>query len=249
MKHSFQTSLLVTIFAASVCPVTGVSAPEVSPEETLCVHLYNLAQIAPRTIARATARATRIFAGTGIRTSWEQPAADSPEAHWLDLNTSDVKLSQSGGRACLVVRLVQDVPSNGYNGALGFALPLARSGVNVEIIYRRIEFQAEYAGLPADLLLAYTMAHEIGHVLLRSSAHAPAGIMQAKWNADNWRLASFDMVSFLPEQAKRMRKELYRFEIQEQRLPTELNPVLAGRDCGSARGQSRGDFLTSRARK
>lgn len=182
----------------------------------------------PRTIAQATARATRIFAGTGIRTSWEQPAADSPEAHWLDLNTSDVKLSHSRGRACLVVRLVQDVPSNAYNGALGFALPLARSGVNVEIIYRRIEFQAEYPGLPADLLLAYTMAHEIGHVLLRSSAHAPAGIMQAKWNADNWRLASFDMVSFLPEQAKRMREELYRFEIQEQRLPTELNPVLAG---------------------
>ena len=215
MKNSFQIPLLATIFAASVCPLSGASTPEVSPEETLCIHLYNLAKIPPRTIARATARATRIFARTGIKTSWEQPAADSPEAYWLDLNTSDVKLSHSGERACLVVRLVQDVPANAYDGALGFALPLARSGVNVEIICRRIEFQAEYAGLPADLLLAYTMAHEIGHVLLGSSAHSRAGIMQAKWSAESWQLASFDMIAFLPGQAKQMRQVLARKSVSE----------------------------------
>ncbi len=233
MKHSFSTFLLATIFAASVCPLTG--APEASPEGTLCIHLYNLAQIPPGTIARATARATRIFARTGIRTSWEQPAADSPEAHWLDLNTSDVKLSHSGERTCLVVRLVQDVPANAYSGALGFAVPFARSGVNVELIYRRIEFQAEYAGIAVDVLLAYSMAHEIGHVLLGSSVHAPGGIMQAKWNAESWGLASFDMVSFLPDQAKQMRQGLRRFQVEEQGLKPELNPVLAGYDRGSAR--------------
>ncbi len=36
--------------------------------------------------------------------------------------------------------------------------------------------------------------------------------MRAHWDAENWRLASFDMIAFLPEQASQMRQGLCRFK-------------------------------------
>ena len=57
-------------------------------------------------------------------------------------------------------------------------------------------------------MLAYTIAHEIGHVLLRSSLHARFGIMQAHRGAQDWRAALFGRMAFLPEQAEQMRHEL-----------------------------------------
>jgi hypothetical protein len=145
----------------------------------------------------------------------------------IDLSGLHVESSSSGDRPCLVLKIGRDVPSMAYGGALGFAVPFARYGIDVEVLYDRIKNQAESVGVSADALLAYTMVHEIGHVLLRSSAHSMAGVMRARCNADSWRPASLGMMAFLPEQAKQMRRELSWCKIQGQGLSTEPNHVLA----------------------
>ena len=145
----------------------------------------------------------------------------------IDLSGLHVESSSSGERPCLVLKIGRDVPSMAYGGALGFAVPFARFGIDVEIIYQRVENEAESMGVAADTLLAYTMAHEIGHVLLRSSAHSASGLMQARCDRNSWRPASFCMMAFLPEQAKQMRQELSRCKIREQRLSSEPNHALA----------------------
>jgi hypothetical protein len=52
---------------------------------------------------------------------------------------------------------------------------------NVVAYYHRIEKYARRTRIPADVLLGYVLAHEIGHVLLRSQAHAADGLMRSEW--------------------------------------------------------------------
>jgi hypothetical protein len=73
-------------------------------------------------------------------------------------------------------------------------------------------------GVDADALLAYTLTHEIGHVLLRSLEHAIGGIMRARWDHDSIRPAGLERMAFLPAQARQMRETAERFNLQEQAL-------------------------------
>ena len=47
--------------------------------------------------------------------------------------------------------------------------------------YHRIESYARRTHVPADVLLGYVLAHELGHVLLRSDSHTAGGLMRADW--------------------------------------------------------------------
>ena len=52
-------------------------------------------------------------------------------------------------------------------------------------------------GVPVATILGRVIAHEIGHLLIGTNAHAPAGLMQATWNlrlphADLWRFTRAD---------------------------------------------------------
>ena len=159
---------------------------------------------------------TRMFATAGIATSWEgSPPVDPAEAYQLDPNDSVKNLPRSADRTCVVVRIVPDVPAGAYQGALGFALPFARSGIDVEAIYRRIELNANKAGVTVEVVLAYVIAHEIGHVLLQSSKHSPAGIMRQYCDREGFRLASLGLAAFLPDDSKQMRQGMRRFEVKK----------------------------------
>ena len=67
--------------------------------------------------------------------------------------------------------------------SMGYAYPLAGAGVNVTILYGRVTDAADEYRVSAGTLLAYAMAHEIGHVLLRSADHRGHGLMSGPWGA------------------------------------------------------------------
>ncbi|MBV8572960.1 MAG: hypothetical protein JO319_20245 [Acidobacteriaceae bacterium] len=163
MKNWFQISALAMAGA-----VSSLAAPDPA-KSARCVHRYNLAGVAPSTAENATKQVTRIFGKAGIAIRWEQLPTGSPEAHELDLNDSAANLLPSDEHPCLVVKITQELPPGVYPRALGFAFPGARFGIDVELVYRRIKSQADTDGSGVDVVLAYAMAHEIGHVLLRSS--------------------------------------------------------------------------------
>jgi hypothetical protein len=57
-------------------------------------------------------------------------------------------------------------------------------------------------------VLAYAIAHELGHVLLPRPAHTDKGIMRAEWNGDDLRHIAIDGLRFTPAQATQMRSKL-----------------------------------------
>jgi hypothetical protein len=233
LKKSYGFWLLTAICAAMVCPESDGKTRQAPAGATLCIHLYNLAGV-PREISEhATLRVSRALAQAGIKTNWEQPPSDSDEAHVTDLNDSAGSFF-SGERSCLVVKMVPDVPSGSYAGALGFALPRSRSGIHIELIYRRIEMQAQITGVRTEIVLAYVMAHEIGHVLLQSSKHSSSGIMRAKADEETWRVASCGSMEFLADEARQMREGLLRSK----------QPIAAWNSSGLRRSVRRSNTAT-----
>jgi hypothetical protein len=70
---------------------------------------------------------------------------------------------------------------------------------------------------PADLL-GLAMAHEIGHILLRSVNHSTAGIMGARWLPKDLHDAQTGSLVFTREQVESMQNEVRRrMRIQTRR--------------------------------
>jgi hypothetical protein len=63
-------------------------------------------------------------------------------------------------------------------GALAYAYPFQTG--RVVVFYDRVEASIPRSGL--SRLLAYVMAHEIGHVLQGLSRHSETGVMKGVWN-------------------------------------------------------------------
>jgi hypothetical protein len=72
---------------------------------------------------------------------------------------------------------------------------------------RALDFQRN-SKVDLGLILANVMAHEMGHLLLGSNAHATSGIMQAHWERAELQRISMGSLLFLPEQGKRMRAKV-----------------------------------------
>ena len=62
-------------------------------------------------------------------------------------------------------------------------------------------------GVPMSTILGRVTAHEIGHLLIGTNAHAPSGLMQASWNL---RLPHADLWRFTRDDAAKIRSRLLR---------------------------------------
>jgi hypothetical protein len=61
-------------------------------------------------------------------------------------------------------------------------------------------------------VLGDAIAHELGHVLLRSGQHSGSGLMRARWDKAAWLNAAAGQVRMDQDEARRMRIELFRME-------------------------------------
>jgi hypothetical protein len=92
--------------------------------------------------------------------------------------------------------------------------------------------------------LGHGVAHEIGHLLLNSSAHSPFGLMRGKWDSKDLQRAARGDLLFMAEQAWTMRTEVLRRIGQRQLFQSPAcgapkRPVIAmarGREVGSDLG-------------
>src|SRR5262249_17293735 len=105
-------------------------------------------------------------------------------------------------------RIIRQAPPGIDETALGFALPCAIHMPSIAVFADRIEAIAQQTTGMYSQLLAHVIAHELGHVLLRSGEHAKNGIMRARWDRADWRLVSAGILRFTPDQRERMRAEL-----------------------------------------
>jgi hypothetical protein len=94
--------------------------------------------------------------------------------------------------------------------SLGLA-PMAREGEGgtvAYVFYDHVTTQAEVMRQFLPMILGYAIAHEIGHLLLRTTGHSPSGIMRAQCTPRDLRSAALGELLFTPEESEAIRAEM-----------------------------------------
>jgi hypothetical protein len=111
-------------------------------------------------------------------------------------------------RRDIALDIVPLAPPGLSPGILGLAQPLARAGLNTRVFYDRIHNAAVMENRPDGTVLAYAIAHEIGHVLLRSNLHASWGLMSGVWTSREYDRMRTGSLLFTTEQSRTIRANL-----------------------------------------
>lgn len=122
-----------------------------------------------------------------------------------------VRWTDEDGSVPLVVR--DDEPGNLRRPArplLGVALYAAQGSAAVYVFYRRAAEQADRFGVPRAAVVASTMAHEVGHLLLPDREHAATGLMRGCWDYGEFDSAARGDLRFTPAEASSIRMRLLR---------------------------------------
>ena len=134
----------------------------------------------------AAEQAARMFAVIGVRLQWTKHRPMNPDR--------DLPIQ---------VRLIRDMA--GHPGALAYANPFDPAPV-ITVLYDRIVFATERAPEVRGAVLAHVLAHEIGHLIIKTDEHSPAGIMKAQWSGADWSRIAHGLLTFLPADADMIRR-------------------------------------------
>ena len=85
----------------------------------------------------------------------------------------------------------------------------AGSGSLATIYVDRVARFARDSGTQAGVLLGRAIAHEIGHLLLGTTAHTRTGLMRAVWSSDALQRSNAADWLFTPSDARAMRDGLF----------------------------------------
>jgi len=179
----------------------GMKVHAGEPErETVCpvmVYLENEQIANKRIVFRAQAMMSSMFAEIGVPLRWGLPPgggeSKSPALRNPGLN--------------ILLRLAPKSDENTHRGALAYASPYARSGVRVTVFYDRVPpVLANEDAVTA--LLAYTLAHEITHVLQGVARHSDEGLMKAHWTLEDQAQMKQAQLPFSPYDVELIRSRL-----------------------------------------
>jgi hypothetical protein len=111
----------------------------------------------------------------------------------------------------VVVRLIEGSDKeSGERRALGYSLFDANGVSGFATVYvDRVDWLARRAQYPRATLLGRAIAHEIGHLLLRSNAHTESGLMREVWTAEQVVRNRREDWTFSPDQNGDLRNARY----------------------------------------
>jgi hypothetical protein len=192
----------LSIVSSTMVLSVGISAPGFSSQPYINVRIINKAEAPAEVITHAQRIMSKIFSVARIQIRWQEcpvpgnQASQHPEC--------------GDGPAVIGVVINDDASSPWTRKALGVSLPSIGAGNRAGVFYSRIE-KAAYErtvslGASVAEVLAYVMAHEIGHLLLNSKMHSNEGIMRADWTFVEFGAMRNGKLSFPAAEAGAMRR-------------------------------------------
>jgi hypothetical protein len=168
--------------------------------------IYDSAQIGVKTLDRTEAIARTILQTAGVQPDWNAGSVEELRNMSLDFTAySRANCEERPSSAVLRVWILSRAPSGVAPHALGFSLPCARVGVQVTIYADRVADVSQSGGPTFGRVLGYAIAHELGHMLLRSDVHEAGGLMKAIWSQHDWQRAAVSIVPFSATDVQRIR--------------------------------------------
>ncbi len=189
-------------FAAEKTP-NAPSSPDAAPEFRVTVNVYNGINLPRDELSRAQREAERIFSYAGIHLIW----ATGPLASDVNSDTP----SETWSPPTLQLRIwPRSVAGNRPSSpdTLGFCLSFKNS--DAVVLADAVRKHAVHGGPSFADFPGLAMAHELGHLLLRSTRHSAAGIMRARLTEKGLRDDDRGYLRFTADEAESMRTEVRR---------------------------------------
>jgi hypothetical protein len=181
--------LHLSVAGAAISATPAVAGP-VRPQ--VWVLLRNEATVEQKLIDKAKAEVTRLYALIDVELIWvtKVPTPEKP------LLVICLVTREPGGRS---------LPES----ALGYtpARPGNR-GVLAYVFLRRIERASQRFKARIDFVLAVSIGHELGHMLLPDGSHTKRGLMRSEWDDVDFGSASAGFLRFSRESANLIRRGL-----------------------------------------
>jgi len=175
-----------------------------APQEyvQVTISVYNDAGVPGAVLLRGEDEAGRVFEQAGIEVKWlncQVPAASEEESEMCRKAVFPQHLQ---------LRIVRKART--LNGkAMGVSFQAADgSGCYADVFYEPMKEVHESSGADIASLLGHVVAHEVGHLLLGTNSHAAAGIMQARWTAEELASNEMGKVAFTEKESRQMRETL-----------------------------------------
>jgi hypothetical protein len=185
------------------CHSLPAEKPEPASQELrITVRVYDGVNLSPTELSRAEGEAEKVFLYAGIQLVWTAgplgaDVNDSPSEKW---NAASLQLR-------IWPRAVAGKRPNSSE-TLGFCLSMETG--DAVVLADAIRKRAAFGSTSSADLLGLAMAHELGHLLLRSASHSVAGIMRARWTEKALRDDDRGYLRFTPGEAESMRREVKR---------------------------------------
>lgn len=192
-----QTFCVLVMFLAAV-QVAAAQAVNEYPQ--LTVSVYNDGLVPADVLLQAEHEAATILEHAGI------------EVFWVNCTPGDhnsLACNHLDDPGHLALRFVRRPIHSMDPSAFGVAF-LSREGTGryADVFYSLALQLHQDRGVSLPAVLGCVMAHELGHLLLGSNAHTPAGIMRAQWQGDELHGLERGALRFSPEQGRRMQARL-----------------------------------------
>jgi hypothetical protein len=175
MKWWMLAALVVTV-------VSIADAAETADPFTIDLQMKSEARVPAAVLEESRDEVTRIFADAGIVVRWTDTAPR------------------------FVVSIVPQVL--GYGTATSSVMGVAQrtaAGSSVRVFFKQVHDFARTYHVDLTTVLAYVIAHEVGHLLLPATPHSPTGLMQAEWHRAVVRDAARGSLTFTEPQVARIR--------------------------------------------
>jgi hypothetical protein len=190
-------------------------------ETTLNTLIYDHAHVGSKILAQAERLAAEIFSGAGIEAQWTTGSVSDGVDLTNDFSAASPGCAQFLHSGTVRVQILAHAPPGFSPQALGYALPCAKSGVQATVYADRVETVSRTTFAVFYRVLGHALAHEIGHVLLRSDAHEDSGLMKGVWAKSDWQRAAVSIEPFTPGESRIISEQLRR--VEEYNTPGLLN--------------------------
>jgi hypothetical protein len=195
-------TLAAVAFVVVTLPVPAAAAV-VDPELRIVIRTYDAAAAGDLAAARTAAAA--ILEEAGVAVTWV-----SCDAVFVRRDDNPCLAPLAANE--LAVRFVRLPPHLAAQDLVTLGQSLVdtslRGGALATIYVNRVVTLADRCRLDVQTLLARAVAHEIGHLLLGTSAHAASGLMRAAWSQDALRRAAAGDWTFADPDARALRERV-----------------------------------------